>query len=464
MRKLLLPFLLLLFVFSNVFANATITVSVWSWNVDNYKKLVAEFNKYYPNIKVNIIVNEPDINGFLTARVSAKRPLPDVVAESWEPLAYPVSQGWVYPLDEFFKDDPYIQYVPKSVREAFKYNNKTYALGERLHFETIVVNLDLLKKLNLQKPDYTWTVDQFKQYARRATTKEYSGINQLWEFDTFMAAVLSSRTTFWSFDPVKWEFDLVNGGWIPAITLQKELKSIPGLVSDDLINQELRNQGQLDDYQKKFGKDADAFRESKVLMGFEATYDWSWLKSVPWNFDMYPLPQDPKIGLRIPVHINYTFVTSTTKYPREAFLFARFLTYDPRGIIARLKIFEEQGHEKTTGRLNDWFIPATNHPDVLKYFGNLKIPDGIKYMHKNLDKTVRVDMWKVVPGWFEAIYDVILPVNEKIRRGEAQPSAVAAETQEKANKVIKDSWAVFAKKLEQAEKNFEKIRKQVEGK
>lgn len=463
MKKLYL-FLLLIFLVSSIFAKATITVAVWSWNVDNYKKLAAEFNKYYPDIQVNFIVNEPDINGFLTARAAAKKALPDVVAESWEPLAYPVSQGWVYPLDGFFKDDPYIQYVPESVRNAFKYNNKTYALGERLHFETIVLNLELLKKLNLQKPDYTWTVDQFKTYARRATTKDYSGINQLWEFDTFMAAVLSNRTTFWSFDPVKWEFDLVNGGWIPAITLQKELKSIPGLVSDDLINQDLRNQNQLDDYQKKFGKDADAFRESKVLMGFEATYDWSWLKSVPWDFDMYPLPQDPKIGLRIPVHINYTFVSSTTKYPKEAFLFARFLTYDPRGIIARLKIFEAQGVEKTTGRLNDWFIPATMHPDVVKYFGTLKIPDGIKYMHKNLDKTVRVDMWKVVPGWFEAIWDVIFPVNEKIRRGEAQPSAVAAETQEKANKVIKESWAVFAKKLSEAEKNFEKIRKQVEGK
>lgn len=464
MKRLVSLILFTTFLAISVFGKAVINVSVWSWNVENYKKLAAEFNKYYPDIQVNFIVNEPDVNGFLTARAAAKKALPDVVAESWEPLAYPVSQGWVYPLDEFFKDDPYIQYVPESVRNAFKYNNKTYALGERLHFETIVLNLELLKKLNLQRPDYTWTVDQFKNYARRATTKEYSGINHLWEFDTFMAAVLSNRTTFWSFDPSKWEFDLVNGGWIAAISLQRELKSIPGLVSDDLINQDLRNQNQLDDYQKKFGKDADAFRESKVLMGFEATYDWSWLKSVPWEFDMYPLPQDPKIGLRIPVHINYAFVSSTTKYPKESFLFARFITYDPRGVIARLKIFEAQGVEKTTGRLNDWFIPATMHPEVVKYFSGLKIPDGIKYMHKNLDKTVRVDMWKVVPGWFEAIWDVIFPVNERIRRGEVQPSAVAFETQEKANKVIKESWTVFYKKLSEAEKNFEKIRKQVEGK
>jgi len=211
-----------------------------------------------------------------------------------------------------------------------------------------------------------------------------------------------------------------------------------------------------------YGKDADAFRESKVLMGFEATYDWSWLHTVPWNFDYYPLPFDPKIGMRLPVHINYTFVSATTKYPKEAFLFAKFLSYDPRGVIARLKLYESEGVER--GRLVDWFIPATMHPDVVKYFETLKIPNGIKWMLKNLDKSVRVDMWKIVPGWFEAIWDVIFPVNEKIRRGEVTPEAVAAETQEKANKVIKENWAIYEKKLIDAEKKFPLLRKQIEGK
>ncbi|HOJ93866.1 MAG TPA: hypothetical protein PK390_01385 [Fervidobacterium nodosum] len=75
---------LLLFSIS-IFAKATITVSVWSWNVDRYKKLITEFNKYYPDIEVKLVVNEPEVNSFLTARASAKQALPDVIAESWEP-------------------------------------------------------------------------------------------------------------------------------------------------------------------------------------------------------------------------------------------------------------------------------------------------------------------------------------------------------------------------------------------
>jgi len=342
------------------------------------------------------------------------------------------------------------------------YNNKTYALPERLHFQGIYINLDLLRKLNLTKPPYEWSVEQFKLYLRKSTTKEYSGINHLWDFDNVMAAVLNKDTTYWSFNPTKWEFDLVNGGWLPAIKLQKELKSIPGLVSDDLKNDELRNKGEMDDYQKKFGKDADAFRESKVLTGLHGTWDWSWIRTLPWKFDFYPLPLDPKIGLRFPVHVNYAFMTSTTKYPKEAFLFLKFLTYDPRGVIARLKIDNANGIEN--GWNIDWFIPATMHPDVVSYFDSLKIPDGVKWLLKKLDKAVRVDMWKTVPGWDQATWDVIFPVSEKVRRGEVQPEVVAAETQEKANKIIKEAWEEFSKKLAEIEKKFPELRKQIEGK
>ena len=84
---------LMLILSATLFANPKITVSVWSWDVDNYKKIAEEFNKYYPDIDIVIVANEPDVNGYLTAKVAARQALPDVVAQSWDPLSYPVSQG-----------------------------------------------------------------------------------------------------------------------------------------------------------------------------------------------------------------------------------------------------------------------------------------------------------------------------------------------------------------------------------
>ncbi|MEN3043024.1 MAG: extracellular solute-binding protein [Fervidobacterium sp.] len=171
MRRWLLVIMLFAMFVTSLLAKVTLTVSIWSWDVERYKKLAAEFTKIYPDIEVTFVVNEPDVNGFLTARVAAKQPLPDIVAQSWEGLSYPVSQGWVYPLDDFLKNDKEWTSVPKNLRESFVYNNKTYAVPERLHFQGIYLNLDLLKKLNLPKPVYQWNVELFKQYLRRATTK-----------------------------------------------------------------------------------------------------------------------------------------------------------------------------------------------------------------------------------------------------------------------------------------------------
>ncbi|WP_448375920.1 extracellular solute-binding protein [Fervidobacterium sp.] len=104
---------LLLVLSISLFAKVTITAAVWSWDLEKYKKIAAEFTKLYPDIEVQFVVNEPDVNGFLTAQVAAKKPLPDVVVQSWESLAYPVSQGWVYPLDELLKNDADFNKVPK---------------------------------------------------------------------------------------------------------------------------------------------------------------------------------------------------------------------------------------------------------------------------------------------------------------------------------------------------------------
>ena len=172
------------------------------------------------------------------------------------------------------------------------------------------------------------------------------------------------------------------------------------------------------------------------------------------------LPQDPEIGMRQPIHINYAFMTSTTKYPEEAFKFLKYITYDPKGVVVKFKYVTS-----VTDAIGNsfWFVPATMHPDVIKAFKEAKfIPNGVKYMLENLDKTVQVDLWKVIPGWQQAIDDVMIPTEMKIRSGEAEPAAIAAETEEKLNEIIEEAWNEFIKQVEEVQKNFPEIRKQVE--
>lgn len=437
-----------------------ITFATWTWGVESANKMIEKFNEKYPNIKVEVVSFDGNVNDFLTTQ-AASNSLPDV-AWGWENLNYPVSQGWLYPLDDFLKKDDETKYLPKTAMDSYKFGGKTYAVPWDVQFNSVLVNLDLIEQLNMDAPSYEWTVDEFKEYVTKATTDKYSGINHLWDFDAVMTGALSKDLHVLGFDAKENKYKLTSGSWERALALQKELKSVPGLVSDDLKNDALRNEGKEDDYQKKFGKDADALRESKVLLGFHGTWDYSWISTMPYKYDFYPLPQDPEVGYHNGVHYNHAFMLSTTKYPEAAFEFMKWMSYGKEGNLVNLDIHKnavDAEGKPTPG----FYIPATKHPEVLKAFEALDyVPEGIKYMLRNIDKSFRGDVSKYVPGVDKATWEVIFPKAEEIRAGKVEASAVAAELEQKANEVLAEAKTEFDKQLAEVQKKFPEMRKQIE--
>ncbi|RAO99594.1 hypothetical protein PW5551_02890 [Petrotoga sp. 9PW.55.5.1] len=432
--------------------SGSIVYAVRSWDFETEQAFVKEFNKEYPNIEVQIVIFDGDLNEYLSAQASA-RTLPDVVY-GWENLTYPISQGWIYPLDEFLEKDEEFKYVDPKLMERYKFNGKTYALPSNLQFSAVMVNLDLIEQLNMDPPSYEWTIDEFREYLINATTNLYSGINHLWGFDEVMTGMFSKNLHQLAYDPIDRKFSFTEGSWVRAINFQKNLKSVPGLVSDDLKNDAIRNAGGLDDYQKKFGKDADALREGKVLMGFHGTWDLSWIRTMNYMFDMYPLPQDPNVGYREALHADHAFMISTTKYPEAAFEFLKWRSYGKDGVLTRLNILKN----KTDAAGNftpDFIIPSTSEPEVVAMFKSLDfVPDGVKYMYDNVDKAFWADFYKIVPDWSRALNEVIIPRSEEIRQGKVEAAAIAAELEARANEIIQNAWKTFDSQLIEVQKNF----------
>lgn len=432
----------------------TVVYGVYNWGVEDAKKQVTEFNKVYPNINVQVVGFEGDLNPYLTTQ-AASSTLPDVVF-GWENLNFPVSQGWVYPLDDFLAKDEESKNISATALNGFKFGGKTYALPKGLQFNGVMVNLDLVDQLNMDPPTYDWTVDQFKEYLKKATTDKYSGINHLWAFDEVMSGVMSKDLNQLAYDQNSGTFKFTAGSWVKAISLQKELKAVPGLVSDDLKNDKLREEGKEDDYQKKFGKDADALREGKVLMGLHGTWDLGWIRTMNYKFDLFPMPQDPEVGYRQVLHADYAYMTSTAKEPEAAYQFVKWMSFGKQGIISRLELEKNKvdGEGKPTP---DFFIPSSNDPDVVAAFEALEIvPNGVKYMHKNMNKTFRGDYYKIVPGWDKAMWEVIFPKSEEIRQGKVEASAVAKELEDKANAALTEAKTKFDTELADVQAKFGK--------
>lgn len=125
----------------------TVDFRIYNWDAAYYKKIVEEFNKVYPNITVKITGFDGDLNEYLTAQASSNS-LPDVVY-GWNNLNFPLSQGWVKPLDEFLSKDPDIKNVNSKLMDSYKFGGKTYAVPYNLQFNSILVNLDLVDQLNM---------------------------------------------------------------------------------------------------------------------------------------------------------------------------------------------------------------------------------------------------------------------------------------------------------------------------
>ncbi|HHV50392.1 MAG TPA: extracellular solute-binding protein [Clostridiales bacterium] len=432
--------------------SGTVKYAVYNSSMDDAKKIVEEFNKVYPNVKVELVGFDGGLTDFLTAQ-AATQSLPDV-AYGWDNLTYFASQGWLYPLNEFIEKDEEAKYIYKVQLDGYTINDKIYAVPVWLQFSGMVLNLDLLDTLNMDVPDYNWTFDEFFNLAKQATTSEYSGINHVSSLDEALFGTFSNLHQM-GYNPEKNQFDYTSGAWAKAIESQKALTQIAGLVSDNLKNSELTNKGEMDDYQKKFGKDADAFREGKVLIGFHGTWDFGWVRTLSWNWDFYPIPVLDKNNYRQLVHSDYAFMTSTAKYPEAAFALLKWISYGKDGILARTDYFANKVDAEGTAS-PEFFIPASTHPEVIEKFKSLSIvPNGVKYMFEHMsEKDAKQDYYKVLPDFWTILGPIVDNARQRVNNGES-PSALASEVEDLINKQYKVAYDDLIAKIKQVQEEFD---------
>lgn len=423
--------------------------------------IIAGFRKKYPKITVvpEMYSGEyGDLTTQLNVLAAAKK-LPDIV-EGTQDFGYLMKQGWIYPLDKLYAADPDKNDAYQPGISRYTYFGHLYALPYRLQFSTIVVNLDLLDTLNMDPPSYNWTIDQFVSMAKKATTTQYSGINVTTSSISpthnlttkLMTGMMAAPYQLLGYRLDTHVFNLTNGAWVNAQKTVQDLKSVPGLVSDDLKNQTLRNEGKMDDYQKKFGKDADAFVSGKVLFGDHDPWDYDWLRKLNYKWDYYPVPTQKGIPQRIETHVDFaSMLTTVTEQNRTAaYQLLKFLSYDKDGCLIRMKIPLEEPNSLQKVTL---MIPASRNSEVSSYFNSAKgIPNGLKYMYNTVMKDPKnsavMDCDKLVPDFWTDVQQYSDAVDKKIQAG-ADPASLAVDFQNKVNSAVTDTWNSFSKKMQQ---------------
>ena len=427
-----------------------------------FDKLIPVFQKKFPNITVKpqqIDTSLYNITPKWTALASAGK-MPDVIIGS-ENFGYIMQQGWAYPLDKLLAADSDKTDVLETGLPRYTYNGRLYALPYRMQFNGLVLNVDLLNELNLKKPSYDWTIDEFVSLAKKATTDKYSGINILDAVSSesptrgmdvkLMNAMLPSGYEQFGYSISTHKFDLKqNNAWVTSQNLIKELKSEKGLVADELKNWDLRNQGKMDDYDKKFGKNADAYVSGKVLFGNSDSWRLSWWKSFKFKYDFYPIPTQKGISQRLQTHVDFVFMSSAVPEDRAeaAFKLVRFLSYDKDGCATRLQVSMDRYNNADA--VFELYVPATTNRDIIAQFNKTPFPAGLKYMYEQVVKkpkqTLVADTDKIVPDFWLSLEQYRKQASEKISAG-TQPAALVNDLNTKVNNTMASTWKFLDKKL-----------------
>lgn len=159
-------------------------VEITWWNYPNYqtgtagdyeKTIIANFNKKYPNIKVNLQMIDFASGPQKLNTAIASNSAPDLVYDYPGRIIDYARNGVMAPLDDMFTDE-FKKDVPKAITDSCKLNDHYYmypintAPNMMVFNKTMLDKAGLTKMLPLDRPDRMWTNDEY--YALLKAIKE----------------------------------------------------------------------------------------------------------------------------------------------------------------------------------------------------------------------------------------------------------------------------------------------------
>ena len=430
---------------ANYKVKGKVSVSVNTNRPTDYEAMFEAFKAVYKDVDLEIrYFSDGDTSLNYILKQASINNLPDVVFDDAASVPTYVAQGLAYPLDNFVKNDPDIKYVSNEILDSYRYGGKLFALPNSILFSCVMINLDIVEKLNLKMPSLSWTVDDMVAFLKAGTTSEYSGCEQLFGNYTLAAQlcpIYDKNVGLYGYDHKNGKFNLTS--MTKGLQLMTDLRKIEGLEAFSL-----RMSG-LDKYTAKFGNSNTsdnrmALKLGKTLVEFDSgTWEDPNLGNFKFDNCLWPYPQSEK-G-RMPIHVDHSMMMKTAKNPEAAFQLLRFITYSSEGNMARLSMYDKANAGKYTLSSRMYF-PVSSHPDIVAKFNTLDLPEQYKYMYSNISKCYRADPKKYMVDYQDVIQTAI-PEWDKVTDGLADATSTNATMQKKLNTKLANSLRDFNEKI-----------------
>ena len=301
--------------------NKHVTLTFWSW-VKSSDALVKAFEKVYPTIKVIHVQVPGSEYTKLTTVLKAGSGAPDDVQIEYQMLPQYVNTGNLVNLAP--EDQKYMSWFPKWVQNQVTFGGKLYAIPQDVAPMGLIYRPDLFKKYHLAVPK-TWT--QFAADAEKLHKENpkayltYFPLNDAGQVTGFLWQ--GGAFPFESTSSGSWKIDFTS----PA--MKKVVNFWGNLIKKGYIKA-------TNDWTPQWNHELGSGTYASVV-GAAWSPKYQIQPALPTKYAPWRVVNIPQWNLAHPSDGNWggstTAVTTQTKHPRAAALFAAWINLSKQGLV-----------------------------------------------------------------------------------------------------------------------------------
>ncbi len=377
------------------------TYSAGPDHLEDMDKMVAEFEKQNPDIKVDVeVIGYDDYFTKLQTQASSKT-LPDAFEMNYENFATYAGNGVLLDLTEQSKKDDSFSpdLLTGNTYDYFQHDGKLYGLTEKVSDVVLFYNQDLFDQAGLEYPQADWT----------------------WKDELEAAQKLTKDGVYGTYSPVTYNelYKTVaqNGGALfdkdgnPTIDSKENIEAFQWM-----LDKMLKYNVQPTTEQMSGKTPEDMFKNGEIAMLRTGSWMISTFSDAPFTWDIALEPYNTN-------QVHHVFAdgvvgSADTKNPEAVWKWVKFMSTDPAAATIRLD--------------SSWDLPATNDESVQEKYTSLEKPEHRSVIFEAM-KT------GIMPPVVDHYTEVQNAINEEINRaviGQQSAEEALNAAQEKVEKIL----------------------------
>ncbi len=412
----------------------TVIIKYANWNngadaEQNLEQLmIAEYEKTHKNIDIQVEPLDGDWNEALGTMASAGK-LPDVFMQKDIPTG--LANDWLLDITKYAEIDNDFIYIASTVKENTKVNEKVFGIPFAQFLMGYYVNKEILNNVNLEIPQSGYSSTDFITLAKKATNLDNKtvGIDSTQGLVEWYPGAANPKLGWYTF--ADGSFHLDSKEMLEGMTIVKELASNGYAYSQ--LNKEAQD--------SLSGENAGlAFEAGQIALYYGSTYSIpAYMEKLNFDWDFIGIP-----GGRAAIVNDYLGISKNTKYPAEAYEFAKFMSFGKKGFQNRIKLSTEKNLGLTT-------LPVSTDEQILQQYWELYNVEGVQKIYDNLNNAL-IDPMKTLPGYIPARWEAsigvkigendnptVLDLIDLCSKGVVQYQDYAMQLNELANKSHRDA-------------------------